>query len=264
VLLNLLSNAVKYNRPSGTVRVRCRATDDDRLRIEVADEGGGVAPDRMERLFAPFDRLGAELTEVEGTGLGLVLSKHLVEAMGGAIDVQSTPGTGSTFSIELGLTENPDLLPEAIPVRAARTEDIGAGVWTVLYIEDNPANLRLVERVLADRGDLSLISAMDGKAGLDLARHRRPDLVLMDLHLPDIQGQEILRSLRIDPRTSDIPVVVISADATPGQVERLLDAGARDYITKPINVHRFLEVIDEILIGVANEPAGAAHAELGG
>jgi len=245
VLLNLLSNAVKYNRTRGAVAVSCEERPGGRLRILVTDTGHGISPDKLERLFIPFDRLGAEGTDIEGTGLGLSLSKHLVEVMGGTLDVTSQVGVGSTFAVELPLTAAPaDVLklPGASPtVQAERQE----GRMVVLYIEDNVSNLRLVEQVLGRRPQTTLLSAMQGQLGLDLAREHRPDLILLDLHLPDVPGDEVLRRLLEEPRTRGTPVVILSADATPGQVERLLAAGAEAYLTKPLDVRQLLALVDQ-------------------
>jgi PAS domain S-box-containing protein len=250
VLLNLLANAVKYNREGGSVWVFCEEASEaskDLLRISVKDTGRGIRPEDIERLFAPFDRLGAEQTGVQGTGLGLALSKRLIEAMGGTVDVESAPGEGSTFSIELPLVEPPVVQFERMgEVDPAPASVLGEAA-TLLYVEDNLSNLRLIERILANRPQVKLLSAMQGRLGLDLARQHRPDLILLDLHLPDMSGEEVLHQLREDPRTRAIAVVVISADATPGQVSRLIDAGALAYLTKPLDVRRFLEVIDATL-----------------
>jgi signal transduction histidine kinase/CheY-like chemotaxis protein len=248
VLLNLLSNAVKYNRKGGAVTFSYEETPEARLRIKVTDTGPGISAEKMERLFTPFERLGVERTSVEGTGLGLALSKRLVEAMDGKLGVESTVGRGSTFWVELPLVES-----------LTKQSDRGEGVPTpgelvgsrparvVLYVEDNLSNLRLIERVLAHRPDIRLHPAMQGRLGLDLAREHRPDLILLDLHLPDMPGEELLLRLRAIPETREIPVVVISADATPGQVSRLLASGARAYLTKPLDLKKFLALLDEVL-----------------
>jgi PAS domain S-box-containing protein len=247
VLLNLLANAVKYNREGGSVWVFCEEAGEDLLRISVKDTGRGIRPEDIERLFAPFDRLGAEQTEVQGTGLGLALSKRLIEALGGTIDVESAPGEGSTFSVELPLVEPPAVQFERMDEVDLAPASVLGEAATLLYVEDNLSNLRLIERILESRPQVKLLSAMQGRLGLDLARQHRPDLILLDLHLPDMSGEEVLHQLREDPRTDDIAVVVISADATPGQVSRLIAAGALTYLTKPLDVRRFLEVIDETL-----------------
>ena len=246
VMLNLLSNAIKYNRERGNVRVAFVPVSDHRVRIDVTDTGNGIPEESMGRLFVPFERLGAEGSGAEGTGLGLALSKPLVEAMGGTLSVSSRMGEGSTFSVDLALTEDesssdeeewgpPDELeavPDSYPSR------------TILYIEDNLSNLRLVERMVARRSGIHLVSAMQGSMGVALARDHGPDLILLDLDLPDIPGEEVLARLFSDPRTATLPVVVLTADATTGQAKRLLDAGARDYLTKPLDLPRFYELLD--------------------
>jgi len=247
VLLNLLANGVKYNREGGEVAITWERSPPDRLRIRIADTGRGIPKEVMERLFAPFDRLGAETTTVEGTGLGLALSKGLVEAMGGSIEAESEAGSGSVFTVELQLAEAP--LQRYRRDGEAGDDAGGDEVLTrsILYIEDNLSNLKLIERVFAGRPQFRLLSAMQGRLGLELARENGPDLILLDLHLPDIPGDEVLRQLRQDPATRRIPVVMISADATHGQVKRLLAAGADDYLTKPLDVKRFLETVDAAL-----------------
>jgi len=244
VLLNFLSNAAKFNRSGGTVTIEVEESPADRLRINVADTGPGIPPRLMERLFTPFDRLGAETRGVEGTGLGLALSKRLVEVMGGTIGVESVVGQGSTFWVELPRAECPvaSVAPSAIhPDNALPTRGV------VLYIEDNLPNLRLVERLLTHRPNVKLFSAMHASLGLELAREHRPGLILLDLQLPDIPGPEVLKRLQGDPATRHIPVVVISADATPGHINRLQAAGAREFLTKPLDVQRFFKLLDDIL-----------------
>ncbi len=215
----------------------------------MSDTGPGISPERMGRLFIPFERLDAEQTMVEGTGLGLALSKGLTEAMGGTLGVASTVGEGSTFWVELPVAESP-------LERVGRTDDgvlapteleVSSETRIVLLIEDNLSNLKLIQHLLARRREVRFLSAMQGRLGLDLAREHRPDVILLDLHLPDIPGDEVLRRLQEAPETSHIPVVVISADATLGQIERLLAAGARAYLTKPLDVKKFLNLLSEIL-----------------
>src|SRR5207247_1289438 len=225
VLLNLLSNAVKYNRADGSIAVWCDTVPENRLRLNVRDTGLGIPPDKLGQLFTPFERLGAEATGVSGTGLGLALSKGLVDAMGGAIGVESTPGQGSIFWVELRRAEAPDADLEALDEVEAPGLPTRRG--TVLYVEDNLSNLKLIERLLARRTGIKLLSAMQGRLGLELAREHRPGLILLDLNLPDVHGSEVLRRLREDASTRDIPVAVISADASPKQVKRLRAAGAR-------------------------------------
>jgi signal transduction histidine kinase/CheY-like chemotaxis protein len=249
VLLNLLSNAVKYNRDRGEVRLSCEEAAPGRLRLGVSDTGPGIAPENMARLFVPFDRLGAEQTGVEGSGLGLALCKSLVELMGGTLTVTSAVGLGSRFQVELARAEAPHEPLAAGDGDAPVPEAGGPAARTVLYIEDNLDNLRLVQRILARRPGVNLLTAMQGSLGTDLARQHRPDLILLDVHLPDLTGDQVLRRLQADPETRPIPVVVISADATPRQIERLRAAGARDYLTKPIDVPRFLGVVGAVLQG---------------
>jgi signal transduction histidine kinase/ActR/RegA family two-component response regulator len=248
VLLNLLSNAIKYNRDGGRVRVSCDETAAGSVRIAVSDTGAGITPELLGRLFTPFERLGADQGGIEGTGLGLALSKRLVEAMGGTLTVMSTPGEGSTFTVEL-----PSAVGPTVPLTGV---DAGAGEdhpatthGTVLYIEDNVSNLRLLERVMSRRPGVTLLSAMQGTRGIELAQDHGPQLILLDLHLPDLPGAEVLRRLRDDPRTRAIPVVILSADATPGQITRLVAQGARSYLTKPLDVTALLALVDEQLNG---------------
>jgi hypothetical protein len=246
--LNLLSNAVKYNRDGGRVRLTCEDVPDGRLRIKVSDTGAGIRPEKLQLLFQPFERLGAEQTGVEGTGLGLVLSRGLAEAMGGSLGVESEVDRGSTFWVELALAD-PAAETAASPLRAhpdASGQDSGV-TGTVLYIEDNISNRRLMERLFARRPGVRLVGAAQGQAGLDLARADRPDLVLLDLHLPDMNGEEVLRRLWEDPHTRAIPVAILSADATPAQAKRLRAAGAMAYLTKPLDVSEVLQLLDDTL-----------------
>jgi signal transduction histidine kinase/ActR/RegA family two-component response regulator len=265
VLLNLLSNAIKYNREGGGVVLACEAAPDERLRLVVTDTGPGIPADRLARLFTPFERLGAEQSGVEGTGLGLALSQRLVAAMGGTLGVESRPGQGSSFWVELPPAgEDEEEAPPADGGAPGAAPDAPAGPGrTVLYVEDNLSNLALVRRVLARRPRIALLTAMQGQLGLDLARSHRPALVLLDLHLPDVAGEDVLRALRAAPETRDVPVVVVSADATPRQVERLLAAGARSYLTKPLDVPRLLQVVDETLAGAPGQPPDAGRRAAG-
>jgi len=248
VLLNLLSNAIKFNRNGGSVVLSCVETASKRLRVEIVDTGAGISSDGLKKLFTPFERLGAEVTDVSGTGLGLALTKRLVEAMGGTIGVDSAVGLGSRFFVEFALLDDPTLWLE--------TEDAADALigghtkpqrGTVLYIEDNTSNLSLVEQILAHCQGVSLLSAMQGQMGLDLAELHSPDWILLDVHLPDIPGDEVLRRLRLNPRTRDIPVTVLSADATAGQITRLMEAGAREYLTKPLDVRKLLSLLEKTM-----------------
>jgi PAS domain S-box-containing protein len=247
VLLNLVSNGIKYNREGGRLTVSCEVVEEGRLRITVTDTGTGIPPALRARLFQPFDRLGAEQRGVEGTGLGLALSKRLVEAMGGTIGVESNQGEGSTFWVELLQTADPGEQQEQSERDASELVTSGTQGGTVLYIEDNFSNLRLVERAMTRHRGVRLIPATQGRLGLELARQHRPDLILLDLHLPDISGEQVLRELQADPRLQRTPVIILSADATPGQVERLVAAGARAYLTKPLDVRQLLLLVDEAL-----------------
>jgi signal transduction histidine kinase/ActR/RegA family two-component response regulator len=247
VLLNLLSNAVKYNRERGTVAISCAEVAPSRIWLRVSDTGRGIAPEMMSRLFTPFDRLGADQAETEGTGLGLALSKRLVEAMGGTLAVESRLGEGTTFSVGLAAAEGPTVA-DGQPEERMPEPTAGAR-GTLLYIEDNLPNLRLLERIVSRRPGVTLLSAMQGRRGLELARDHRPDVIILDLHLPDLAGTEVLARLRGDPRTQEIPVVILSADATPGQITRLLAQGARAYLTKPLDIKELLTLLDSLIDG---------------
>lgn len=205
------------------------------------DTGPGIAAEQMQQLFVPFDRLGAERTSaVAGTGLGLALSKTLVEAMQGSLTLQSEVGQGSTFVVELPIAAMP--AETSIPVR-----EIPDAQHTVLYIEDNLSNIALIEMLLRSQEHINLLTATSGNTGLNLAFERKPSLIVLDLHLPDIMGDEVLRRLQADSLTRDIPVVVLSADATPGQIEHLLACGAEAYLTKPLDVKQFLNIVNETI-----------------
>ncbi|MGA2520978.1 MAG: PAS domain S-box protein [Acidimicrobiales bacterium] len=242
VLLNLLSNAVKYNRVGGRVDISAALTKDGGVRIEVTDTGTGIDPGDIDRVFEPFDRLGAESTTVEGTGVGLTLSRHLVERMDGVISVHSALGEGTTFTVELPGTEAPSSPGPAVVPRLQGTRE--SGTVRVLHIEDNLANLELVEQVLMRTGVVELYAAMSGSLGFELAREHHPDLILLDLHLPDMSGTDLLERLQGDPRTAAIPVVVITADATPAQVQRVRASGVAAYLTKPIDVRELLRITE--------------------
>lgn len=258
VLVNLLTNAIKFNNADGTVTLACDNVS-GWMRLSVTDTGPGVEPQLHERLFAPFDRLDAESRGIEGTGLGLALSKGLMEAIGGSLGVQSAPGVGSTFWLELPIVTVPAREEAiAIEVQAARAANHLSEMAsaTLLYIEDNVGNVRLIERLLAHRPNVRLISSLQGSLGFELARQHRPDLILLDVHLPDVPGIEVLENLRRDERTSSIPVVMLSADASQEQIRRFTEAGVKDYLTKPLDLQYFLTLLDSYVreIGAARDP----------
>jgi PAS domain S-box-containing protein len=245
VLLNLLSNGVKYNRPQGTVWLKL-AVEDGRVVVSVGDSGRGIDPASIDRLFMPFERLGAEGGDVPGTGLGLALSKRLAELMGATITVESELGKGSVFHVSLEAAERPAGEGGA-PVPAGA--DPSHSTTTVLYIEDNLANMRLVEQILAHAGGVELISAMQGKLGLELARTHRPDIILLDLHLPDMSGEDVAIALKEGADTRGIPIVVLTGAAHSSQRRRLLDLGVHAYLTKPFNVAEMIDVVEQLRPG---------------
>ncbi|MFL6352675.1 MAG: ATP-binding protein [Bryobacteraceae bacterium] len=243
VLLNLLSNAIKYNLPGGKVEVFCENVASGSVRISIRDTGIGIPTEFQSRLFAPFDRLRADQSDVQGTGLGLALSRKLIELMGGRIGVESEPGSGSTFWIDLPLAENPSkrIESEASPSKAVPQS---WSVTTILCVDDNTANQQLMEHLFEHRPKTHLLFAMQGSLGLELAIQHTPNLILLDLQLPDLGGDIVLQRLRAHPDTKAIPIVMLSADATPGQIQRLIDLGATDYVTKPFDISMLLGVVD--------------------
>lgn len=259
ILLNLLSNAVKYNRERGHVTLSFEATPGGGLRINVADTGSGIPTQKLRLLFRPFERLGAESTGIEGTGLGLTLSRGLAEAMGGSIGVVSRIDVGSTFWVELRMATEPAGEHVEEPLYTS-LEHLQGHPATVLYVEDNIANVRLMERVLVRRPAITLLTSSDGRSGLAHAMAAHPDVVLLDLHLPDLPGEEVLRQLLAEPSLRDTTVIVLSADATPGQVRRLLASGAAAYLTKPFNIHEVLRVIDRALDERSHPASGVREA----
>jgi signal transduction histidine kinase/AmiR/NasT family two-component response regulator len=256
VLLNLLSNAVKYNKAGGTVVVECIVSTPGRIRVCIKDTGEGLSADKMAQLFQPFNRLGKEAGVEEGTGIGLMVSKRLVELMGGEIGVESTLGAGSVFWIELNLTAEQRPAAAAEPAALAQAKvDANGRTRTLLYVEDNPANLMLVEDLIARRPDLRLMSAVDGNRGVEIARAFLPDVILMDINLPGISGIQALKILRADPATAHIPVIALSANAIPRDIKKGLDAGFFRYLTKPIKVNEFMDTLDEALKFAKTESA---------
>ena len=243
VLLNLMSNAVKYNRPGGRISISTEPLPTGRIRIAVTDTGHGIPPAKLEELFVPFNRLGAEGSEIEGTGIGLVICKRLTEAMDGRIGVKSIVNKGSAFWIELPAStlSNADATPDQIDPPRFPTA-------TVLYVEDNSANVKLVRMALARHPQVTLLEARDGHLGLDFARTHRPDLILLDINLPGMDGIELMARLRADPATRAIPVVAISAAAMEKDIERARSAGFRKYLTKPIDLADFLDTVEQLLL----------------
>jgi len=249
VLLNLLSNAIKYNRDAGEVMIVCERAGPN-LRIHVRDTGRGIPADRLSEAFTPFERLGAEHDDIEGTGLGLALSDHLMEIMGGTLTVQSEPGVGSTFTAQLKLAagvDQGDAVDGTVEIPKHDQLDASPAV-RLLYVEDDIANIKLVERVLQRRPAITVEATGQGRLGIELARHDPPDVMVLDLHLPDLTGEQVLAALRSDARTEHIPVIILTADASADRATRLRDLGADAYLTKPLDVPRFLAAVDELLL----------------
>ncbi|MFL5420100.1 MAG: ATP-binding protein [Myxococcales bacterium] len=249
VVINLLSNAIKYNRARGTVTVRCTAKTPGRIRISIEDNGLGLSAERLAQLFQPFNRLGQEASGVEGSGIGLVVAKQLIELMEGEIGVKSTVGVGSTFWFELPAAAEPGFAPDSGELSAPAPSQVRGGEpeRLVLYVEDNVANLRLVERLVERRPGLHLISAVTAGLGIELARARLPDVILMDINLPDMSGIDALEILRRAPATARIPVVAISANAMAHDIERGRQAGFFEYLTKPIKIDEFTATLSAAL-----------------
>jgi PAS domain S-box-containing protein len=250
VLINLLSNAIKYNSKQGTITVSCAESSPKRIRVSVKDTGAGLPPEQLAQLFQAFNRLGQEGGAEEGSGIGLVVTKRLVELMGGVIGAESAVGAGSVFWFELPSAAEPRVSLDGggAAAPAEPDEPRGAGSRTLLYVEDNPANLQLVEQIIARHPDIRLLTAVNGSSGIEIARASQPDAILMDINLPGINGFEALAILRSDPATAHIPVIAISANAMPPDVERGLKAGFLRYITKPIKVIDFLEAMKLALV----------------
>jgi PAS domain S-box-containing protein len=251
ILINLLSNAIKYNRPQGAVEVGCSTSASDRIRVSVSDTGLGLSPQQLAQLFQPFNRLGQEAGTEEGTGIGLVVARRLTELMGGAIGVESTVGQGSVFWIDLNTAPAPEIatLGDAQPATpgepVAGNGAAEAPTHTVLYVEDNPANLKLVEQLVARRADMRMLSAVTGQLGVELACSALPQVIVMDINLPDITGIEALNILRRNPATTEIPVVALSSNAMPRDIEKGLKAGFFRYLTKPIKIDQFMDALAE-------------------
>jgi CheY-like chemotaxis protein len=262
ILINLLSNAIKYNKLGGTVVVDCIACTPGRVRIRVKDTGEGLTPEDLTRLFQPFNRLGQGAGAEEGTGIGLVVCKRLIEMMGGVIGVESTVGEGSMFWVDLNLTAEQQRVTGAAELTAVAHGQVRAAtqLFTLLYVEDNPANLLLVESLIARRPDIRLLSATDGNRGVEMARAYRPEVILMDINLPGISGIEALRILAADPATAHIPVIALSANAIPRDIKKGLETGFFRYLTKPLKVDEFMETLD-VALKLAKTAAAPANQE---
>ena len=244
-MLNLLSNAVKYNRVGGSTSISARV-DGDKVQIEVADTGAGIPPEKLALMFKPFERLGAEQKGIEGTGLGLALSKRLAVEMKGTLTVESKVDEGTVFHVRLPRFDGP-----AGPDIVATPTVIATATYTgsILYIEDNASNVVLMERLLSRRPGVRLTHAPDGATGLQMLQGDKPSLVILDLHLSDMDGEEVLRRIWSDPATRSVPVAVLSADATRHSQRRLRASGAMAYLTKPFDVGEVLQLIDEVVGG---------------
>jgi PAS domain S-box-containing protein len=245
ILTNLLSNAVKYNIDGGRVHIASRLGGPDLVEVSVTDTGLGMTPEQMEELFRPFNRLGRERTALQGTGIGLVISRRLAELMGGSIRVKSVPSQGSSFILRLPKAIDPDTVPSSLDDLAALSADYHRRI--VLYVEDNETNIEVMRGIVAQRSQVQLEVATTGLGGLAAVRERRPHLLLLDMHLPDMAGLDLLHHLKADPATATIPVIVVSADATAQQVDAALDAGAVRYLTKPVGVNELLSALDDLL-----------------
>ncbi len=260
VMINLLSNAIKYNRHEGAVTVSCEILAAHRIRVSVSDTGLGLTPALVEQLFQPFNRLGQETSDTEGNGIGLVVTKQLVELMGGVISVRSEVGIGSTFGFELPL-----LTESATPMQgvgdtiamAPTASTANVTQRTVLYVEDNPANMALVEHLIQRRNDLKLLTAVDGHLGVQMAQEHLPDLILMDINMPGINGLEALQLLRGNPQTAHIPIIAVSANANLHDIDKGLKAGFIRYLTKPIRINEFMDALDVVLYQI---PANQAKS----
>lgn len=246
ILINLLTNAIKYNRPEGTVVVEGVVTPANSIRISVSDSGAGLSPEQITQLFQPFNRLGQEATVEEGTGIGLVVCKRLVEWMGGTIGVESIIDRGSVFWFELNLTSDTQAsaLNEQLLASSGIIEPGQTQLQTLLYVEDNPANLMLVEDIIARKPEIRLLSARDASRGVELARASLPDVILMDINLPGISGVDALKILAMDKTTARIPVIALSANAMPRDISKGLEAGFFRYLTKPIKIIEFMDTLD--------------------
>ncbi|MCH8214807.1 MAG: response regulator [Proteobacteria bacterium] len=255
VVLNLLSNAIKYNRDGGRVTLGCKPTAGGMLRVSIADTGPGIPPQKQDQLFQPFRRLGAESTDIEGTGIGLTITKRLIELMDGRIGFETEVGRGSTFWIELPLAadkpagEGAVTAPQYSP--AGGSKKAPARGHTMLYVEDDPANRKLMAEIIGRVPNLTMVSAGSAETGLELARERTPDVIVMDISLPGASGFEALKRLREMEQTRHVPVIALTANAMPGDVARGARAGFHRYLTKPVQVEEILAAIEDALEGVS-------------
>jgi CheY-like chemotaxis protein/anti-sigma regulatory factor (Ser/Thr protein kinase) len=248
VLINLLSNAIKYNRDGGSVIVKVVSEDNDWLRIIVKDTGVGIPSDSLHELFQPFNRLDAEESDIEGTGIGLTITRRIIEMMGGTVGVQSTVGVGSEFWVELPL-ESLDATNEgnASDESEGQVKNQTEAKHTILYIEDNPANLKLVAQILGHRRHIQLLTAHTPEIGIELASMHRPELILLDINMPSMDGYQVLEIFKADPVLKHTPVVAVTANAMLRDIERGKAAGFTDYVTKPVQVAKFLGIVDQCL-----------------
>jgi signal transduction histidine kinase/ActR/RegA family two-component response regulator len=244
IIINLVSNAIKYNRDKGTVVVDCVRSLTGRIRISVEDTGAGLPPEKLAQLFQPFNRLGQEVGNVAGTGIGLVVSRRLAELMGGVLGVDSSAGVGSVFWCELDSAEEPQVEDRNSGEPLVQLE-VSGGLprRTLLYVEDNPANMELVGEIIAQLPDMKLVTAVNGTLGIELARSILPQVILMDINLPGISGIKALKILRDDPATARIPVIALSANAMPGDIQKGLEVGFLRYLTKPIKIKEFTDTL---------------------
>lgn len=247
ILVNLISNAIKYSPPGGRIDIACQLAEAGRRRVAISDNGPGIAPEQMSLLFTPFERLGAEHSDVQGTGIGLALSRKLAELMDAQLGVESTVDQGSTFWLDLRVATELAAERETKEVDAGLVASNGVAA-TVLYIEDNPANMRLMEALFRYRPELTLLAATSGAQGITSAKQHRPDLILLDINLPDMDGYAVFYMLRAEPLTRDIPVIALSADATAADIERGMQVGFRAYLTKPVMLNEVLGAIEAALI----------------
>jgi PAS domain S-box-containing protein len=257
VIINLLSNAVKYNKMGGRVIVKCTEQSPDTIRIAIEDTGDGLSAEKIAQLFQPFNRLGQEYQAEEGTGIGLVMTKRLIELMGGEIGLESTVGKGSVFWVDIKRTAAlPTPLAATNPAAATLTSTtINRAMHTMLYVEDNPANMMLVESLIERRSDIQLVRARDGLQGIAMARAALPDFILMDINLPGISGLQAMMLLAADPMTAHIPVIAISANAMPSDIEKGLQAGFFRYLSKPIKINEFMATLELVLKLLKQEPS---------